>query len=132
MYNLIEGNCSVENMIGCFSEELNKKSKVTNDKKISYLSLTYLKIKSKMYYYFIIIKSLFDKKISADIKFAIQKFPNLTDKEIKQRIDNIAKKMKINESFEVKQIYPGAFLIKKILKIINLYTIIIIICVEYF
>ncbi len=116
MHNLTDGNCSVENMIRCFSEELNKKSKVTKDKKVNYLSFTYLKIKSKMYYYLIVIKSLFDKKISADIKFAIQKFPNLTDKEIKQRINNITKKMKINESFEVKQIYPGAFLIKKNIK----------------
>ena len=59
---------------------------------------------------------MFDKKINANIKFAIQKFPNLTDKEVKQKIDNITKKMKINESFEVKQMYPGAFLIKKNIK----------------
>jgi len=111
MLNLTNGNCSVENMIKCFSEELNKKSKVTRrDVRINY---AYLRIKSKMYYYFIKIKSLFDKKIRENIKFAIQKFPNLTEDEIEQRINVITEKMKINENFKVKQIYPGAFLIKK-------------------
>ena len=66
-----------------------------------------------MYYYFIIIKSLFNKKIRANINFAIQKFPNLFEDEVKQKIIAITKKMKINEIFEVKEIYPGAFLIKK-------------------
>ena len=116
MYNLTNGNCSVENMIRCFSVELNKKSKVTKDIRISYLSFIYSKIKFKSYYYLIIIKSLFDKKISANIKFAIQKFPDLTNDEVIQRINDMTKKMKIKESFEVKQIYPGAFLIKKNIK----------------
>ena len=120
MLNLTSGNCSVENMIECFSKELNKKSKVTRDIKKGYLNFIYSKIKSKMYYYFIVTKSFFKKDISENIKFAIQKFPDLTDDEIKQKINDITKKMKISESFEVKQIYPGAFLIKKKLKVINL------------
>ena len=120
MLNLTSGNCSVENMIECFSKELNKKSKVTRDIKKGYLNFIYSKIKSKMYYYFIATKSFFKKDISENIKFAIQKFPDLTDDEIKQKINDITKKMKISESFEVKQIYPGAFLIKKKLKVINL------------
>lgn len=113
MLNLTNGNCSVENMIRCFSKEVNKKSKVTRDIKTGYLNFSYLMIKSKMYYYFIIIKSLFNKKIRANINFAIQKFPNLFEDEVKQKIIAITKKMKINEIFEVKEIYPGAFLIKK-------------------
>jgi hypothetical protein len=116
MLNLTNGNCSVENMIKCFSEELNKKSKVTRDIRLSYLYFLFFKNKSKIYYYFIKIKSLFDKKIRENIEFAIQKFPNLFEDELQQKIITITEKMKINENFDVKEIYPGAFLIKKINK----------------
>jgi len=116
MLNLTNGNCSVENMIKCFSEKLNKKSKVTRDIRLSYLYFLFFKIKSKIYYYFIKIKSLFDKKIRENIEFAIQKFPNLFEDEIQKKIITITEKMKINENFDVKEIYPGAFLIKKINK----------------
>lgn len=116
MLNLINESCSVENMISCFSEETKKKSKVSRDIKIGYLNFIYLKIKSKIYYNIVVIKSLFNKKISENIKFAIQKFPDLTSDELKKKIIHISKKMKIDERFEVKEIYPGAFLIKKDVK----------------
>ena len=113
MLNLAEENCSVENMIKCFSKEKNKKNKVNRDTKTSLINYTYFKTKSVLYYYFILNKSFFNKKIEENIKFAIQKFPNITKEEIDQRLNKLVKKMKINEKFDVKQIYPGVFLIKK-------------------
>ena len=119
MLNLTKGNCSVENMIKSFSKELNKKNTVSRDIDINYLNYAYLKLRSKMNYYLTVIKSFFVKKIRDNIKFAIQKFPNLTEDEIEQRINDIIKKMKIDENLKIKQIYPGAFLIKKNLKKVN-------------
>jgi surface carbohydrate biosynthesis protein len=113
MLNLTNRNCSVENMIKCFPKELNKLSKSIRDKKIGFLNFLYFKGKSKIYYYFIMIKSLFNKKNRGDVKFAIQKFPHLSKDEVKQKIIDIAKKMKITENFEIKEVYPGSFLIKK-------------------
>ena len=47
MLNLTNENCSVENMIECFSKELNKKSKVTRDIRVGYLNFIYSKINPK-------------------------------------------------------------------------------------
>ena len=119
MYNLTKGNCSAENMIKCFSKEFNKKGKVNRDADINYLNYFYLKSKSKISYYFTVIKSLFNKKIRENIKFSLQKFPNISEVEIDRTIKDIVEKMKIDENIKVKQIYPGAFLIKSNIKKIN-------------
>ena len=46
------------------------------------------------------------------IKFAKQKFPDLTKKEVENKILMIAESMNIKKKFNVKEIYPGSFLIK--------------------
>ncbi len=113
MYNLSREVCSVENMIQCFSQETNKKSLKKKDIKINYFNFIYNKAKSKIRFYIMLIKATFNQEIRGRINFAIQKFPNLTVDEVEHKISSIAKKMKIENSFEVKEIYPGSFLIKK-------------------
>ena len=96
----------------CFSKEINKKSLNNKDVKIGYLNFAYNKTKSKIKFYIMLIKALFNQEIKGRINFAIQKFPNLTVDEIEKKIFFIATKMKIKNTFEVKEIYPGSFLIK--------------------
>ncbi len=112
MFNLSQEVCSVENMIKCFSKETNKQSLNDKDAKVGYFNFAYSKTKSKIRFYIMFIKALFNQEIRGRINFAIQKFPNLTVDEIEKKISSIAKIMKIKNSFEVKEIYPGSFLIK--------------------
>jgi surface carbohydrate biosynthesis protein len=112
MLNLDMHTCSVENMINYFSKELNKKSKVDIDLNTGRLSFYYSKIKAKINFYIIFIKSLISNDVKNKIKFAKQKFPDLTKKEVENKILMIAESMNIKKKFNVKEIYPGSFLIK--------------------
>ena len=100
------------NIIEDFSKETNKQSLNDKDAKVGYFNFAYSKTKSKIRFYIMFIKALFNQEIRGRINFAIQKFPNLTVDEIEKKISSIAKIMKIKNSFEVKEIYPGSFLIK--------------------
>ena len=112
MLNLDVHTCSVENMINYFSKELNNKSKVDIDLNTGRLSFYYRKIKAKINFYIIFIKSLINNDIKQKIKFAKQKFPDLTKKELENKVSMIAELMNIKKKFNVKEIYPGSFLIK--------------------
>ena len=55
---------------------------------------------------------IFTKKTRDKINFAIQKFPDLNESELRVKISSISKKMNIDDNFIIKEIYPGSFLIK--------------------
>ena len=84
-----------------------------NDSYSGYIFFLYLKLLRKINVFRDYIWNGFQGINSIDTKFAIQKFPNLTVKELNNRIKEISNKMGLTEKFKVTEKFPGSFLIEK-------------------
>ena len=93
--------------------QTNLKLKKKNDSYSGYILFLYLKLLRKKNFFKDYIRNGFQEINSIYTKFAIQKFPNLTVKELDNKIKKISNKMGLTEKFKVTEKFPGSFLIEK-------------------
>jgi len=111
--NINENSCSVQNIINVIKKSNKFKITKKNDSYAGYIFFLYLKLLRKINVFRVYIRNSFQGINSIDTKFAIQKFPNLTVKELNNRIKEISNKMGLTEKFKVTEKFPGSFLIEK-------------------
>ena len=113
-HNLESNNCSVDNMLNIISKGIVFDEEEKDEFSSYNINFIYLKFLRKLNYYRTYLASFFDKDIRAEINFSSQKFPDLTKKELEEKIKKISTELNINKNFQVTEKFPGAFLIKKI------------------
>ena len=111
--NLNENSCSVQNMINVLNKSSEYKITKKNDSYSGYFFFLYLNLLRKINVFRSYIRKGFQGIKGIDTKFAIQKFPNLTVKELDNRIKEISNTMELTEKFKVTEKFPGSFLIEK-------------------
>ena len=111
MANVEEKKCSVDEILNFLSKDINE-SIFVKEKYMSRFVLFLNKQIRRIAFYKMRIMGVFTKKTKDKIEFAIQKFPDLSESELRAKISNILKKMNIDDNLIIKEIYPGSFLIK--------------------
>ena len=111
--NINENSCSAQNIINVIKKSNEFKIKKKNDSYSGYILFLYLKLLRKKNFFKDYIRNGFQEINSIYTKFAIQKFPNLTVKELDNKIKKISNKMGLTEKFKVTEKFPGSFLIEK-------------------
>jgi len=111
--NLNENICSINNIINVIKnlEESNIKKK--NDNRGGYPLFLFLRTLRKINLFRFRIINFLKKNKNNNLDFGTQKFPDLTEKELDDKIKNISNKMKLSEQFKVVEKFPGSFLIEK-------------------